>query len=388
MRVTAILFLLLIALGMASATASASDKDSEFSQPIDDSEAETKDFERMQRHAAEYLLGREHYRPNAADDAGALYHIQHTHYLLDHPELWWHLWRATWTAQRGFERYPYSAYAGDLLELEMDCYIARGRLTDAGDKLVQLWLFMPDYPRMGQAMLKALEAAERAQGFAKAVNLDAADPGDVITLSGQGTDTPTDKIFRFLALHGDRETVAPRAELGQARAQLLGGRREDRFNAQHSYEKFLEDYPANDLTFTALTEEALAHLVGYHGDDYDNGALVFASAIIDQAELETHGDEDKARTVEAYRRRIRAWMQDRDLKIARWYYDRHLPLLAWVMTPPGLESWADGSRYYYQAVIARDSGSVQGRAAAREVQGVPPAVDRDPPPLNPNTIPK
>ena len=270
----------------------------------------------------------------------------------------------------------------------MDCYIARGRLADANDTLIQLWLFMPDYPRMGEAMLKALEAAEHAQAFAKAVNLEASDPGDVIAITGNGTDTPTDKLFRFLALHGDRESIAPRAELGQARAQLLGGSREDRFAAQHSYEKFLEDYPDNDLTFTALTEEALAHLVGYRGDDYDNGALVFASAIIDQAELETRGDEEKARTVEAYRRRIRAWMQDRDLKIARWYHDRNIPTLAWLMTPPGLVSWADGSRYYYQAVVARDSGSSQGRAAAREVRTVPPPVNRDPPPLNPGLAPK
>ena len=384
MRVPAILLLLLITLGMAMA----GEKDTDFSEPVDDTEAENKEFDRIQRDAAKFLLKREHYVANDADDNGALYHIQHAHFLIDHPEYWWHLWRATWTVERGFHRYPFSRYAGDLLELQMDCYIARGRLADANDTLIQLWLFMPDYPRMGEAMLKALEAAEHAQAFAKAVNLEASDPGDVIAITGNGTDTPTDKLFRFLALHGDRESIAPRAELGQARAQLLGGSREDRFAAQHSYEKFLEDYPDNDLTFTALTEEALAHLVGYRGDDYDNGALVFASAIIDQAELETRGDEEKARTVEAYRRRIRAWMQDRDLKIARWYHDRNIPTLAWLMTPPGLVSWADGSRYYYQAVVARDSGSSQGRAAAREVRTVPPPVNRDPPPLNPGLAPK
>ena len=60
-------------------------------------------------------------------------------------------------------------------------------------------------------------------------------------------------------------------------------------------------------------------LIAYKGEDYDIGSLQLANAIIDQAEIETRGDKERSDTVQAYRKRIRAWLQDRDLSVARWY---------------------------------------------------------------------
>ena len=104
--------------------------------------------------------------------------------------------------------------------------------------------------------------------------------------------------------------IAPRAALGLARGQLLAGGKEDIFAARRAYEQFLEQYPNNSLTFTAICEYALSYLISYRGENYDLGALVLANAIIDQAEIETRGDAAKVAIVQAYRKRIRGWLQD------------------------------------------------------------------------------
>jgi hypothetical protein len=58
------------------------------------------------------------------------------------------------------------------------------------------------------------------------------------------------------------------------------------------------------------------------------------------------------------------------------------------MMPPGLAVWEDGARYYYQAVIARDSGSAQARAAERELADVPATPQRVvPAPIAPGAAP-
>ncbi len=341
--------------------------------PVDDQEIEQKSVEDLEKQAATYRIAAIRHQSTAADDAGALYHLQHARMLLADPHFFFHLLRSTRTAERGFRRYPYSRYAGDLLECEMEGFAQRGRYEDMYRALLMIWFYLPDYPRTGEAMQLALRTCETAQHFASSVNLEASEPSKVVSVAGHGSLEEIDRIFRFLALHGDRESVAPKAELGLARSELVSGSREDRLSARHSYELFLEKYPEIDLTFTALVERALSYLVGYHGDDYDQGVLVFASAIIDQAELETHGDEAKAATVQAYRKRIRLWQQDRDLRIARWYRVRGDLVIAPLITPPGLVSWLDGARYYYQAVVARDSSSRQGHIAARELSELPPA---------------
>jgi hypothetical protein len=352
-----------------SAEANAFDKDA----PVDEAATEEKYVEDLERRAAAYRGEALHHHPSAAEEAGALYHLEHARQLLADDHLIFHLWRSTRTAERGFNRYPYSSCAGDLLMIAIDGYIARHRLTDVNEKLLMIWFYMPDYPRTGEAMEKALAAAEREQHFATSVHLEAEKPSQVISIVGHNTLADSDKLLLFLALHGDRETVAPRAELDLARSQLLSGTRDELYAARRSYERFLEKYPNDDLTFTALLEHALSYLIGYRGDDYDNGALVFASAIIDQAELETHGDEAKSQQIQAYRRRIRLWQQDRDLSIARWYDSRGTFAWQWFVKPPGLTSWADGARYYYLAVVARDSSSPQGRIAARELASLPKA---------------
>ncbi|MBA2481524.1 MAG: hypothetical protein H0V44_12740 [Planctomycetes bacterium] len=359
----------------AMTTWAAVGKDFDRHEDIDDADIERRSFEDLQRKAAAYRVERSHVSPSAADEAGARHHLERAQLLFEAEDKIWHLWRSCRTAEKGFKKYPYTSLTGELLHQAMIGYIARRKLNDVEEKLIMLWFYLPDYPRMGQAMEQALGAAEGRQRFATSINLDAEDPDDVIDIQGKSSLEDVNKVFRFLSLHGDRETVAPRAELGLARSLLLSGGR-DIYAARRSYERFLESYPTHELTFPALTEHALSYLVGYRGDDYDNGALVYAAAIIDQAELETRGDEAKARTVQAYRKRIRAWQQDRDLRIARWYRGRSTIALQWLKMPPGLISWQDGARYYYQAVIARDSGSAQARAAERELKDIPATPPR------------
>ncbi len=339
--------------------------------PVDDADLEAQSVTDTEKEAAIYRLGATRHQHQSGEDAGAFYHLQHARQLLADDSAWFHLQRATRTCERGFHRYPYSHFAGDLLLCELECFDKRHRIDDMARTLLRIWYFLPDYSRIDQAMAMCLGAAQREQNFSRSVNLDADNPDDVIAIHGHGSMTDIDHLFRFLALHGDLEAIAPQAELGLARSQLLSRTKEDLFEARRSYEKLLEKYPNTDLTFNAQIEYALSHLVAYRGDSYDEGALTFASSIIDQAELETHGDQQKARLVQAYRRRIRLWEQDRDLSIARWYRSRGTVLVADLIMPPGLQSSNDGARYYYQAVVARDSQSKQGRAAARELSELP-----------------
>ena len=127
------------------------------------------------------------------------------------------------------------------------------------------------------------------------------------------------------------------------------------------------------MIFSALTDRALSYLVSYRGEDYDVGSLISAAAIIDQAEIEADGNKDRIRVVEAFRVRIRAWHQDRDLQVARWYAQRKQPGLAWLASPKGETErpWILSARYYYREVIRRDSGSKAGRAAALELAELP-----------------
>jgi hypothetical protein len=102
--------------------------------------------------------------------------------------------------------------------------------------------------------------------------------------------------------------------------------------------------------------------------------LLSAVSVIDQAEVEAGDNREKIQKVEAYRKRVRSWLQDRDLMVARWYAERVPPFLAFVMRPgQGPDSWNRGARTYFEQVIKRDSGSNQGRAASRELDRLPPA---------------
>ena len=350
----------------------AADPTTQINEVGDAAESEAKAWADLQKEAAEYQVNRAHAPKIQFDDAGAKRDLDRARELLTTG----HETRARWWAEDAFDDYPYSSLAGDALRMGMEGAAVHGDISKVRDKLSRLWLFIPDYPGLGEAMDRAMSVAEDVQDFSKAVNLNADEPQDVIALDGRSSsnDTETIRLLRFLALHGDRETIAPRATLGLARGLLLIRSKDDIYAARRAYEKFLEDYPNNYLTFTAICEYALSYLVAYRGDQYDIGSLQLANAVIDQAEIETRGDPVRAETVQAYRKRIRIWLQDRDLAVARWYRARGTPwLFTWFKKPPFLTSWQDGSRYFYREVIKRDATSAQGRAAERELAQVPQA---------------
>jgi hypothetical protein len=363
--------LLPLALGLAlTATTWAADAASQINQPADEAEQDAKAWSDMEREAALYHRNRARAPESQRDDVKAKQYLDRARELLTTG----HEIRARWWAEDAFEEFPYSSYASDALRMGMEGAAVQGNISQVREKLVMLWLYTPDYAGMGEAMERAMSVAEDIQDFSKSVNLAASEPREVILIDGRSlmTDTQTNRLLHFLALHGDRETIAPRAALGLARGLLLTGSKDDVYAARSAYEAFLEDYPNTYLTFSAICEYALSYLVSYKGEDYDIGTLVMANAIIDQAEIETRGDKAKAEIVLAYRKRIRAWHQDRDLSIARWYRARGTPaVLRWLKRPPELLSWEDGARYFYREVVKRDATSPQGRAAERELSEVP-----------------
>jgi hypothetical protein len=256
------------------------------------------------------------------------------------------------------------------------------------DSLLEIWYFYPDYAHLPMVMEVALGAAERQQNFQAKVNLFASRPKDVIDITGGYDLAETNKLYHFLARHGDRETIAPRAALGLARGLLCTHDRKEIVLARREYEDFLDAYPNHPLAFPALCELALSYLVVYGGDQHDVWVLFRAATIIDQAEIETHGVPELARIVENYRKRIRAWHQDRDLYVARWYRDRASEWLGWLKCPaPPIASWVDGARYYYREVVKRDSGSEQARFAQLELEELPaplaPLLGTPTPPVKP-----
>jgi hypothetical protein len=334
--------------------------------------AEEKAYADKMEDAAEYHKNRVTAPKEQFDDARAEYFLERARRrLLTGSEI-----RARWWAEDGIDEVPYSSRIGDLIRMGLEGAAVQGSTSKVWDKLVLLWLWVPDYPGMGEAMERALGVAEDHQDFTKAVNLAADDPSKVISVDGRSffNDTGTLRLFRFLALHGDKQTVAPRAALGSARSFLLSGSKDDLFEARRAYEKFLEDFPSTELTFNALCEYALSYLVAYKGSEYDIGTLVYANAIIDQAEIEARGDKERQSTVQSYRRRIKGWTQERDLSVARWYRNRGTPwALQWLKMPTGLEQWDAGARLYYDEVVKRDATSNQGRAASGERQDLPAA---------------
>ncbi len=359
----------LLALMLGAAALPAADF-SKVNQPEDQLEQDNKAWASMQAEAAEYFRNRASAPREQYDDAKAKQYLDRARELLTTG----HEIRARWWAEDAFDEFPYSSYAGDALRMGMEGASVQGNIGKVREKLQMLWLYVPDYPGMPEAMDRAMSVTEDLQNFSKSVNLEAPRPGDVISLDGRSSlnDVQTNRLLAFLAIHGDRDSIAPRASLGLARGLLLTGGKEDIFAARRAYEQFLEQYPNNSLTFTAICEYALSYLVSYRGENYDLGALVLANAIIDQAEIETRGDQTKVVVVQAYRKRIRGWLQDRDLSVARWYLDRGTPwLLRWLKKPPLLLSYSDGARYYWKEVIKREPTSPQGRTAESELSDVP-----------------
>lgn len=337
---------------------------------LDEAEGDVQAIRDQERAAAAFRMGRSKATPEQRDDTKAKAVLDRARELLAQGSNW----RARWKAKGGFEDHPYSVHAGDLLAVAIEGYAQSGDVEEVRQLLVRIFLWLPDYAGMGAATKRALEVAEQDQQFQAKVDLDAEKPWEVVRLEGSGfsSDTPTTRLFRFIANHGDRGTVAPRAALGLARAKLLSGDRDEILAARRAYEDFLERYPDHPLVFTALIETALSHLVTYRGPDYDLGALNMASATIDQAERETRGDTAQVAIIQGYRRRIRGWLQDRDLSVARWYRNRGEPAaLAWLTRPESLRSPLDSARYYYGEAFRRDPTSPQGKAAERELAALP-----------------
>jgi hypothetical protein len=360
---------------------------------VDDSEIETRFVTRIQERAATYRLARSHALLSEADEAAAAEYVRQAQEMLTTGkpqalESAWHWvspqwWlpginpskerRAQWLAEDGFAAHPYTASAGELLALQVRAHAARGNIPQVHNSLYELWFFIPDYSRMPEVMEVAMDAAERAQNFTASIDLEANDPREVIRLDARSLLNEINRLFRFMELHGDRVEIAPRAAIGLARSLLRSGDRDDLFFARREYEKFCETYPTHPLVFTALCERALSYLVSYRGDHYDVGVLISAAVVIDQAEIEADGDRERIKIVEAYRNRIRAWHQERDLQVARWYRNRVTMGLGWLSAPKGetQRPWLQASRFYFREVIRRDSGSESGRTAARELAELP-----------------
>lgn len=327
----------------------------------------------IQKEAAEYRLTRARSTPEAAADVAAATALADAQARYERKE-WRH---AANVAARAFKRHRFVASTqvlGDLKRLHILANVKRDRILDVRQDLARLWLFFPSYNRVGETMEVALELAEKIQAFTTQINLDADIPGEVVRIEGTGYASEVTKLFRFLSESGDRVSIGARADLGLARAQLLGGNPKDLSPARYAYNEFIQRHPRHPLVFDALCELALSHLVTYRGDHYDIGALVNAALIIEQAELVAGADPARAELIAKYRARIRGWHQDRDLAVARWYRARQHPAwLAWLKEPSAYD-WDNPARFYYQEVLRRDRSSPQARAAERELADLPPAT--------------
>jgi hypothetical protein len=378
--------LILTALAAVNGQLHALDASKNGAVDLDDNEIEEKYITKILEEAAKYRIRKSHYTADPADEKEAAAYLSQAKAVLvdgaNQPlEDSWHwlsprwwlfspspVWRSGWLAQDGFLAHSYASVAGDLLSVELESYAKRGAIADLHDALFRMWFYLPDYPEMPRVMDLALVAAEKVQDFRKSVHLEEENPGRVIQIEGESALMDVNKLFRFLVLHGDRESVAPRAAIGLARALLRSGDKDNLYLARREYERFCETYPSHELVFTALCERALSYLVAYKGNNYDVGVLISAATIIDQAEIESKGRPENVLTVAAYRKRIRSWHQDRDLEVARWYRDRVILGLSWLMCPGTADdSWHGGARFYYREVIRRDSGSDQARIAFREL---------------------
>ena len=365
-------FLLLLLLGLSASVPAA-----EFGRDnpaVEQDEDETKYLRKLEEEAAKFRLQRVALQVVPDDDAAAAQVVVAATAALDASD-----WKtARKLVRKAFKRYRFSAsttVVGDLKRIHVIAAAKLCKILETRQELARLWLYFPDYPAVGQAMQTALEAAEKTQNFSSVVHLDRDHPSEVIDVDGSTHLVENDKLFHFLALYGDRVTVAPRAELGIARAALLGHDLTALRGPQDAYERFLTDHPRHELSFIALTELALSHLSTYAGPQYDVGALAKANSVIDLAETETRGDAERVALVQAYRARIRSWYQDRDLSVARWYRERRRPTSLIWLKDPSPRNWDTAARFYYNEVIRRDPGSTQARSATRELATLPPPDD-------------
>lgn len=371
---------LLLAIALASAAWTGESPKIRSADALDAEEQEERRIQSFMRDAAEFRLARAASVPDALQDALAAAGLAEAQDMLAHGgRAWYHLWmvaretRARWIAEETLEDHPTTTAAGEILHFILICRLEQQQVRGSLDALQRLWFYTPDHARLGEAMMAVLTMAEGLQQFEAKVDLEAEDPRQVVQIDGRGFVFDLDDVFRFLARHGDRETVAPRAALALARSLLLSGDNDDRWLARRAYEDFVERFPDSSLVFDAVLEQALSHLITYKGADYDVGALLDARDLVDVAELEVGGDPARAARVAAYRKRIGAWIQDRDLSVAQWYAARTRPWwLGWLKRPTELKNPDDGARYYARQVIARDRTAPQSGAAQELLDRLPP----------------
>ncbi|TVR08805.1 MAG: hypothetical protein EA401_13535 [Planctomycetota bacterium] len=271
--------------------------------------------------------------------------------------------RALRQGRRAYRSYRFADVAPEQAHLMMRIYAATGSPLRARDWLIDLWERYPGYPHIDQAMREALISARAMSRQGMSINLEAERPQDVVDVHDLRLVLAANDLFRFLAVHGDRQEVAPVANLGLARSLLARGGRRHTANARNAYADFLHTYPKHPLVFEALMEMSISHLVDYRGPRFDVGVLIDAAHIIDQAELYTEDQPERVEVVRTYRRQIRRWHQDRDLYAAEWYREHR--------------EW-DASRYYYQWVVRREATSDQGLKAQRALDELPQGDDDAP----------
>lgn len=260
--------------------------------------------------------------------------------------------------------YRFADAAPQILHTLMRSYAVTGRMVGARNALVDLWERYPGYDGIDTAMEEALTCAETLQQQGFFINLEAEKPEDVITVDSLLIGLQADDLFNFLAVNGDRETIAPRAQLALARALMAEKNKDKILEARIAYDRFLLTYPQHELVFTALCELAVSHLLTYRGPKYDIGVLIDAAHLIDQAELYSKELPDRVALVKRYRQLIRKWHQERDLFAANWYRDTR--------------RWA-AARFYCQQVIERDPASETAREAQRLLADLPKDGDPEPP---------
>lgn len=266
-------------------------------------------------------------------------------------------------AERAYRNYPYAHSAPRLLHLLVRMHAATGRPTLARRHLVDLWERYPGYDGIDSAMSEALTGALVLREEGLQINLDAGHPRQVFQVNSVNKVTAVNDLFRFLAINGDRQSVAPIAQLSLARSLIAEGSRAKIFDARIAYDDFLLTYPRHPLVFEALIELSVSYLLTYRGPRFDVGILIDAAHVIDQAELYTGEDSQRVEMVRHYRAQIRGWHQERDFYAAEWYRDHR--------------QW-EASRYYYQWVVRRDATTDLGQQSQAALQELPSDTVREP----------
>ena len=248
------------------------------------------------------------------------------------------------TALDGYRDYPYADKAPHLAHILVRVYAAAGMPSRARRWLVDLWERYPGYDGIGQAMDEALASAMVLRDRGMTIDYKATDPREAVVVDNINWVLAANNIFRFLAINGDRKTVAPIAQLGLARSLLAEGGKDKIFDARLAYNDFLLKYPDHPLVFDALVELSITHLITYRGPRFDVGVVLDAAHLVNQAELYTREIPERVTMVRHLRSVIRGWQQDRDLYAAEWYFDHR--------------KWS-AAKYYYLEVVERDAASSQ-----------------------------